>query len=898
MTQDAGREADETRPLDVLLVEDDADQAEVVRRTLGRQTPPFDVVVARDGLACLEALALRPYSIVLLDYSLPRMNGLEVLERIRQRGFAVPVVMITGQGDERVAVAAVKADAMDYVIKAQGYLTTLPTVLRKVAKQHAMALENTRLYQEVQERLTQTETLLAVSQQVGGTLDPTEMMRRVARETGRALGADMVGAFLADAEQRHLRPIAGYHVPKHLLGDFMAFAIPLKGHRILEEAFASHEPVWSGDIRADPRVDQETLRRFPHRSNLFCPMFARGAPIGGLFVTWFEQEHRFTLAEIQLVEGISRQAAIALANARLVEELKGRHSRVEALLEVTRQLSLIQPVTSLLASIAEACGRLLGSDSVRIRLVERDDLVLAATWGEAKQIMTRPRLKIGESLTGRVAATGEALLIMDPDRDPRLIPEHRQRLQGLGYRAWLCVPIKMGDRLVGVLSTRSKRPEGFSTDDLTTVTAFASQAAVILENTRLYQEVQRAYDELSQTQDQLIQAQKMEAVGRLAGGVAHDFNNLLLVIMGHGHLLLNGPVDGGTLRHRAGEIKKAADRAAALTRQLLAFSRKQILRPEVLDLNALVSDTGKMLRRLIGEDISLVTVLGSALGTVKADPGQIDQALMNLIVNARDAMPQGGRITIETANVELDEHFVRRHPGAQLGRYVRVSVSDTGCGMSAEVQSRIFEPFFTTKEPGKGTGLGLSTVYGIVKQHDGYISVDSAPGQGATFVIHLPRVERAPEASEQRPAPAPPRGSERVLLVEDESAVLALVRQVLATAGYTVMEATSGEEALKLCAASDGPIHLLLTDVIMPAMSGPELVRRLLPTRPDMKVLYMSGYPEDALGPRGLLEPGTPLVQKPFAPETLAIKVREVLDGSRQPLETSVALRRNREGAA
>ena len=380
-------------------------------------------------------------------------------------------------------------------------------------------------------------------------------------------------------------------------------------------------------------------------------------------------------------------------------------------------------------------------------------------------------------------------------------------------------------------------------------------------------------------EQQLRQAQKMEAVGRLAGGVAHDFNNILTAITGYADLLLEDLGTTDRRRDDIAEIRKAAERAAGLTRQLLAFSRQQVMQVRVLDLNDVVADTQNMLGRLLGEDIALVTRLDPALGAVKADPGQLEQVIMNLAVNARDAMPGGGKLTIETANAELDDTYVREHFPARPGSYVMLAVSDTGTGMSDEVQSHLFEPFFTTKEKGKGTGLGLATVYGIVKQSGGYIWVYTEPGHGTTFKIYLPRVAGAPAQRASGPKASPVgAGTETVLLAEDEAAVRAVARHALERQGYTVLEASSSEAALDLAERHSGRIHLLLTDVIMPGMNGRALALRLSELRPDLRVVYMSGYTEEAITRHGVLEPGLTYVQKPFTPEGLARKVREVLD--------------------
>ena len=434
-----------------------------------------------------------------------------------------------------------------------------------------------------------------------------------------------------------------------------------------------------------------------------------------------------------------------------------------------------------------------------------------------------------------------------------------------------------------MLSFLTRREEGFSTEDMAIATAFASHAAIALENSRLLHESRRAYDELAQAQGQLEQAQKMDAIGRLAGGVAHDFNNLLTVILGRTDIILRQLKTEDPIRRGIELIQRTAGRAAELTRQLLAFSRKQVLEAVVLDLGAVTVDMKEMLARLIGEDIALVTTIAPGLGRVKADRGQIEQVVMNLAVNARDAMPKGGHLIVETDNVELDDEYVRRHMGARPGPYVMLAVSDTGVGMAREHQRHIFEPFFTTKEQGKGTGLGLATVYGIVKQSGGYIEVDSEPGRGTTFRIYLPRVDAAESAADRAARPAAPAGgTETILLVEDEEGVRELARDILRASGYTVLEARNGPEALLLGERHQGPLDLLLTDVVMPRMSGRELAERMGPLRPDLSVLYMSGYTDDAVIRHGVLGADTAFLQKPFTPAALVQRVRETLDLARR----------------
>ncbi len=698
----------------VLLVEDDVDQAEMVARTLRRQDGSFEVTAVVDGPACLDALTGHAYELILLDYSLPRMNGLEVLAEIRRRGALVPVVMVTGQGDERVAVEAMRTGAADYVIKSAGYLTTLPTVIRKVLKQHELAGENARLYAQTQQ----------------------------------------------------------------------------------------------------------------------------------------------TLAELQ-----------------------ARQAHLEALLTVNRELSRIQSVESLLARIAEACGRLFVASSVGFRLVEGEDLVLCGNWGPTHAFLSTKRLKVGESLAGIVAATGEALVVPDPLSDPRLLPAHRAGYQELDVRAFLGVPLKIADQVVGVLTVRTSHAEGFSRAEVEMAQGFASQAAIALENSRLYQETQRALTELTATKEQLVQAQKMEAIGQLAGGVAHDFNNLLMVISGRSRLYL--------LRARADDpgrrdielIDQTVDRAAALTRQLLAFSRKQLLQPTVLDLNVLVGELAPMLRRLIGEHIDLVIRPGSQIGSVMADRGQLEQVIMNLVVNARDAMPDGRTVTIATEGRDLLEMLAYRQERIPAGPYVILTVEDSGCGMDATTLRKLFEPFFTTKGPGQGTGLGLPTVDGIVHQSGGFIGVDSAVGCGTTFTVYLPRTTAVAErpAVVARPA-ALARGDETILLVEDEPEVRRLTMEILTGCGYTVLDTGDPRAALVMSEHHRGPLHLLLTDMVMPGMRGPTLAAQVLGRHPDLRVVYMSGYAESIVSSQGVIEPAGVFLQKPVTPDALVQTVREVLD--------------------
>ncbi len=423
----------------------------------------------------------------------------------------------------------------------------------------------------------------------------------------------------------------------------------------------------------------------------------------------------------------------------------------------------------------------------------------------------------------------------------------------------------------GVLGAYATEARTFGPGDVHFIQAVANILAAAIER-------KVAEEGLIQSQVRLQSVQKMEAIGRLAGGIAHDFNNLVQAIGGYTEMLLKRLPEGDPLHRSAEEIKKAGDRAAALTRQLLAFSRQQVLQPKILDLNRAVMMVHGLLRRLIGEDIELETVLAVDLGTVRADSAQLEQVLMNLAVNARDAMPDGGTLTVETRNVELTQDDQREAFAIQTGDYVLLSVADTGHGMDAETRARAFEPFFTTKP--QGTGLGLSTVYGIVKQSGGYIWLDSEVGMGTRVRIYLPRVEGEVDAVEpkRRQSRHAPRGSETLLLVEDEEGVRELIREWMSGHGYTVLAASNGLEALRLAEQHEGTIDLLIADVVMPQMGGPALAGRLLPRRPKMQVMYVSGYADEAIGDPEMLKAGAAFLQKPFTLDSLVRKVREILD--------------------
>lgn len=517
--------------------------------------------------------------------------------------------------------------------------------------------------------------------------------------------------------------------------------------------------------------------------------------------------------------------------------------------------------------LASAIEHKRNEEALRRSEARYRSLVQSAVYGIYRSSLDGKFLNVNPALTAMLGYfSAEEVLALDPKHDVFVNPEEQARLMSQFHR---------GARLDST-EVRWKRKDGSAIK----VRLSGRAVAIAEQPERVLEVIAEDVTEQRVLEDQFRQAQKMEAVGRLAGGVAHDFNNLLMVISGYTEVLLESTARDNPRYPKIAAIQQASDRATTLTRQLLAFSRKQLLELKVVDVNAIVSDIERLLRPLIGENIELVTRLASDLGRTRADAGQIEQVIMNLVVNSKDAMPNGGKITILTGNVSLDDDLRREYSYIQPGPYVMLSITDTGHGMDKETQSRIFEPFFTTKEKGKGTGLGLSTVYGIIKQSGGYVFAESELGRGTTFRIYLPRVEDAAEPhSQARASQSALGGSETVLLVEDEESVRQLVRETLEAKGYKVLEAEHGQAALGIASAHQGPIHMLITDVVMPGMSGRELSKQLCAAHPQTRVLYLSGYTEDAIVHQGVLEPGTAFLQKPFTLQMLSRKVREVLRG-------------------
>ena len=669
--------------------------------------------------------------------------------------------------------------------------------------------------------------LIETGRELAGGLEPADVARQIATSVVRVFDARHSTLYRLDRETGRLLCIAaaGSGDAESWRGRSM-----MVGEGVAGRAVAEERSVWTPDVLADPKITlpdwaAEQVRAAGFRSVLAMPLKA-GARVIGVLGLGDVAGRTYTEDELALLAAFVGQGAVALENSALYREIRDARDFLQSITDHSPDAIVT----------TDGHGR-----------------VTYFSRGAEAMFGCRADEMIGEAVAN-------------------LYPGGLEEARGVRQRLILEGPLRSYE--TGFLARDGRRVEVSASIAMLRDPAGAEVGTL---------GVLKDIGERRHLEEQLRQSQKMDAVGRLAGGIAHDFNNLLTVIAGRAQLILSRIRPEEPIHRDATLVRTTADRAAALTHQLLAFSRKQVLQPQVLNLNAVVTGMEPMLGRLIGEDIDLSVVAADGLGRVKADPGQLEQVIVNLVVNARDAMPEGGRLTIETADVELDAAFASRHVTVPAGPYVMLAVTDTGEGMDEQTRSRVFEPFFTTKGPGKGTGLGLATVYGIVKQSGGDIQLSSERGRGTSFKIYLPRVaEQASEPGPTRPATAPvPRGDETVLLVEDEPEVRDLAREILEASGYTVLQACDPQDALLMAERHAGPIRLLLTDVIMPRQSGRALAERLRPLRPELQVLYMSGYTNEAIVRHGVLEPDTMFIQKPFTPAALGHKVRDALDRDR-----------------
>jgi PAS domain S-box-containing protein len=803
----------------VLLVDDDEDDYVITADLLsGIPLVRFDLEWVSAYEAALEVIGRGEHDVYLVDYRLGERDGLELLQEAIKNGCNAPLILLTGQGDHEVDVQAMKAGAADFLVKGQINASLLERSIR-YAIERARTLETLRQSEERYRRRNRELALLnRLIAALTDELEPDSVMETACREL--ALSLDVSRANIALLNDEKTVAVVVAECVDEDRSPLLNQTIPAVDNPWFQHLLTQRAPLVANEAQNDPRLSavHDYFYKEGTQALLALPLVIEGNVVGGL-VLEAARPHHFSTDDVNLVWSVADQVAGAVARSRLAQ---------------TRQ--------RLITAIEQSAESVVITDAKGVILY------------------VNPAF---EQTTGytRVEAIGQ---------NPNILNSGEQ---GAAFYQDLWTTIGVGDVWHGRLVNKRKDGSLYTAD--ATISPIRNGNDSVVSFVGVSRDVTREL----QLEEQYRQAHKMEAIGRLTGGIAHDFNNLLTAIDGFAELAQFQLSPDDPVQELISKTRQSSRRAANLVSQLLAFSRKQIVKPQVLVLNDVVNEMDKMLQRIIGEDINLETRLAPGLWSVRIDPTQIEQVILNLAVNARDAMPGGGSLTIKTANVVLNEDFAARHVEVQPGDYVLLEIGDTGMGMSPEVQAHIFEPFFTTKENGKGTGLGLATVYGVVKQSGGHIQCHSQEGMGTTFNIYLPRAEAsARPVARQEPTQGIPSGGETILLVEDNDEVRDLAQRVLKRQGYTLLQARNGQEALQLAASHPGPIHLLLTDVIMPGISGVTLAEQLAHTRSDSKVLFMSGYTDEKIEHHGVLEPGVAFLQKPFSPMELARRVRVVLD--------------------
>jgi PAS domain S-box-containing protein len=824
--------------LRVLIVEDSEDDTLLLVRELRREGYLPTYLRVDTAAAFTTALATQEWDLIIADYTLPQFTGMAALKLLQEQAKDIPFLVVSGIINESLAVEAMKSGAQDYLMKDN---------LRRLAP---------AVDRELREAVVRRERL-----QTEAVLRATE-------------------AWVRHANALLLRLAKSAHLREGNLPLIFAELTEAAAHNLAVNRAA----IWLLTDDGAQLVCHDSYEPDSGRHTIDTPCQVARLP---LYVQSLEENLIIAASDVQ--------QASQLCELSEDYRAKGVTSTLNA---ATRVQDKLAGVVCLEHSGAERQWR-PEEEAFAASLADLVSLALSAhQQRQAEEALRRSEQKYRE--------------LFENANDMIYTLDSEGRFVTINKRGELYTGYSQGE-LAGMLGSKIIAPEYLALSEERQDFKYAKpsentvyqleiickdgsrlplevNSRLIYENSRPIgiQGIARDISERKELEEQLSHAQKMEAVGRLAGAIAHDFNNVLTAILGYSQLLLRRMDANATerqgahtasMRREVAEIEKAAQRAATLTNQLLAFSRKQVFRPQALNLNHVITDLQNILQRLLGENIEFVTRYDRKLGSVNADPGRLEQVIVNLAVNGRDAMPAGGRLTIETANIELDAAYTNRYPEVEAGSYVMMAVSDNGIGIEKLVQSRIFEPFFTTKEPGKGTGLGLSTVYGIVKQSGGHIEVHSEPGQGTTFRIYLPRIESQPQLIvAPKTQDTPTNGTETVLLAEDDTGVRQLVRHMLQLNGYTVLEAKNAQEALAYCQEYRGLISLVLADVVMPHISGPALVQKVVAMRPEIKVLYMSGYPDSPMIPDGVINGTMLFLEKPFSPETLTQTIRQVLD--------------------
>jgi two-component system, cell cycle sensor histidine kinase and response regulator CckA len=891
-----------------LLIDEDEDDFILTAELLSAaKVGNYKLDWARSFEEGLEVLSRKEHQVCLVDYRLGVRTGVELIRQARESLLSTPMILLTGQGDHDVDVEAMQAGATDYLIKEETSPARLERTIRYAVQINA---ERCRAEAELTREREYFAHIISAAPTVIVGITPEGITSFVNPAILKVAG------YAADELIGHdwwhvLYPGDEYHQVESLFKDFEKSMVVDREMTLTTKSGGKQCVLWNyfkllneqGEIDEIIGIGNDVSERKRAAGGLALFRQILDQSHDGIFVIdastsqlrdvnetacrqlGYERDELLRLGVVDINTEIVTVAAweahcqVLKATGSIVSEFTGKHKNGSTFpLELSLSYVSLNEENYVLAvarDITERARLLSTLESERTRLADiftHAPAFIASLRGP-DHIFELANAQFYDLIANKRDVIGLTAREAFPEVESQGFFQLLDNVYATG------VPF-VGDEMPVQFTDGAGVPGelryiNFVYQPMTDVDGAVS--GIVCHGVNVTEQV-LSRRRLLETENQLRQSQKLESVGMLAGGIAHDFNNLMTVIGGYSDLILRRLDKADLLAQNMEEIKKAAQRATSLTRQLLAFSRKQVLQPRVLDLNSVISNIEKMLVRVISEDMQLSTLPGPGLGLIKADPGQIEQVILNLVVNAKDAMPEGGKITVETSNIFLDQEYARVHIAVQPGWYVMLAVSDTGHGMDAETQKHIFEPFFTTKEQGKGTGLGLATVYGIVKQSGGNLWLYSELGVGTTFKIYLPLVDEvAPEPDAPNSRPASTAGSETILVAEDDEMVRRLARESLMMNGYTVLEAANGSQALSICQQHKGPIHLLLTDVVMPGMSGKHLAEAAVKLRPDTRVLYMSGYTDRAIVRHGVLDEDIAFLAKPFTPDALALKVIEVL---------------------